>query len=100
MEINKLVKTFEIIFENMYDAGQIPTTSRQAICLVEEVGEFIKEWRRYNGWSRHNADNWDALQEELADVIITAIGMAVMLEIPIEKAIHDKLNKILERGGY
>lgn len=57
---------------------------QQAMCFVEELGEFQGEARRYLGLARREG-NPRALAEELADVVITAYSVAEVFAVNIDE---------------
>ncbi|MHB8272924.1 hypothetical protein [Bradyrhizobium sp.] len=69
----------------------------QAMCVVEEAGEFIGEYRRLRGFARRAGDK-DAMLSELADVVIAAMVMFWNLDEDPHAAIQGKLRKIINRG--
>ena len=70
---------------------------RQAIALVEEAGEFIGAFRRWKGMARRTGTETE-VQEELADVIITAFVTAQEFGWDINEIIQDKLGELHTRG--
>lgn len=70
---------------------------RQALCLAEEVGEFIGAYRRWKGLARR-AGTFEDVEDELADVVITAYVGAEEIGIDLDAAISAKLDKIFTRG--
>lgn len=69
----------------------------QAMCVVEEAGEFIGEYRRLRGFARRPGNREDLLSE-LADVIIAAGLMFSYLDADMHEEIQAKLRKIVTRG--
>lgn len=69
----------------------------QAMCVVEEAGEFIGEYRRERGFARRPGDR-DQVLSELADVIISSMVMFAYLGGDPEERIKMKLGKIITRG--
>lgn len=69
----------------------------QAMCVVEEAGEFIAEYRRLRGFARRAGDK-DQMVSELADVVISATLMFSFLGESMEDAVAAKLKKIVSRG--
>lgn len=70
----------------------------QLMCLVEEVGEAAKAWRRYTNRARVTED-MDHVAEELADVIIATRVTMMMLGIDEREVVRRKLLAIVDRGG-
>ncbi|WP_192808906.1 MazG nucleotide pyrophosphohydrolase domain-containing protein [Actinomadura montaniterrae] len=70
---------------------------RQVLALAEEVGEFVGAYRRWAGMARRTGDFSD-IQEELADVVITAYVTAHVLDIDLETAWRAKAQRVLTRG--
>ena len=70
----------------------------QLICLVEEVGEVAKAWRRATGRARIY-DDFEHVCEELADVIIVARLTFLILGENEDAHIQEKLRAIAVRGG-
>lgn len=69
----------------------------QAMCVVEEAGEFIGAYRRWRGFARRPGD-FDQVTSELADVIIASFIMFVNLHEDAQVEIKKKLLKIITRG--
>lgn len=59
---------------------------QQAMCFVEELGEFQGEARRYLGLARRGG-NPRAMAEELADVVITAYSVAEVFCVEIDESV-------------
>lgn len=69
----------------------------QAMCVVEEAGEFIGEYRRLRGFARRAGDR-EAMLAELSDVVIAAMVMFWNLDADPHTYIQDKLRTIVTRG--
>lgn len=72
----------------------------RTVKLSEELGEFCEEVLAHNSLQRsQKMDNHDkaGLSEEFADVIITALLTAKSLNIDIEEALKNKVEKINKR---
>jgi NTP pyrophosphatase (non-canonical NTP hydrolase) len=69
----------------------------QVIALAEETGEFVKAARRYLGLARRSGTFRD-VEDELADVIITAWVTASAFDVDLEAAVADKLHEVMTRG--
>lgn len=69
----------------------------QALCFAEEAGELVGAYRRYAGKARRSGTLGE-VEGELADVLITASILAVLLGIDIEGAVDNKLKVIYSRG--
>ena len=70
---------------------------QQALCLAEEVGEFIGAYRRWRGMARRPGSR-DDVDAELADVVIAAYVTAAALGTDLDQEIQRKLVKIFSRG--
>lgn len=73
---------------------------RRAVKLNEEVGEFCSEiLSSLNYQRKEKLDEYkgEKLNDEFADVVITALLVAWSLEIDIEEALKNKIQKILNR---
>lgn len=68
----------------------------QALCIAEEVGEFIGALRRFLGKARRPG-NFTDVRNELADATITVYVMACMLDVDLDAAVTAKLNVIMAR---
>lgn len=73
-------------------------TAWQAVCLAEETGEALQQFRRWQGQARSMATR-DDFGAELADVVITSFVFADLAGVNLWSAIATKLDKIEERGG-
>jgi NTP pyrophosphatase (non-canonical NTP hydrolase) len=69
----------------------------QVFCLAEEVGEFVKAYRRWSGRARRNGTA-EERNAELADVVLAAYVTAEMLGIDLDVAVSSKLTEIYSRG--
>lgn len=69
----------------------------QVLCVAEEVGEFVGAYRRWSGQARR-AGTFEEMQDEWADIIISAFVAARALGIDPKMAIANKQKKILSRG--
>lgn len=76
-----------------------PETYTRAVKLIEEVGELCAEILKRDSLQRKEKgeNNSEDLAEEMADVIITAFLLASRLDIDIEKALLQKMEKITKR---
>ncbi|MBL7142515.1 MAG: hypothetical protein ISS83_02580 [Candidatus Pacebacteria bacterium] len=72
----------------------------RTVKLAEELGELCDEVLNYNSMQRkskldkHDNNN---LSEEFADVVITALLLAEVMKVDIEKALKGKIEKINKR---
>lgn len=72
----------------------------RTVKLTEELGELCDEVLSYNSMQRKDKlDNHDAnnLSEEFADVVITTLLLAEVMNVDIEKALKRKIDKINKR---
>lgn len=76
---------------------------QQAMCVVEEAGEFVGAYRRWRGFARRPGDAQE-VEDELADVIVST---ACMIRLwlcqfgrgdQMEALVAQKLSKIFSRG--
>lgn len=65
--------------------------------VAEEVGEFVGAYHKYSGLGRRSV-TWQEVQDELADVLITAHVAAHVLGVDVERAVAGKLEVIFSRG--
>jgi NTP pyrophosphatase (non-canonical NTP hydrolase) len=73
---------------------------RRAVKLNEEVGEFCSEILSSLNYQRKEKlqdYKTEKLNDEFADVLITTLLVAWSLDIDIEKALENKIEKILNR---
>ena len=77
--------------------GGILEQDRQVFCIAEEAGEFVGAYRRWKGMARRNGTR-EEMEDELADVIITAFVTAEVLDVDIERAINRKADVLFSRG--
>jgi NTP pyrophosphatase (non-canonical NTP hydrolase) len=72
----------------------------RTVKLTEELGELCDEVLSFNSMQRkekldkHNINN---LSDEFADVIITTLLLAEVMDVDIEKALKGKIEKIDKR---
>lgn len=93
---------FDILAKELYENAKQGATDQewrdaQAMCVVEEAGEFIAEYRRHRGFARRAGDR-DQMLSELADVIISGLLMFEFLGADAEQHVKAKLKKIVTRG--
>ncbi len=85
-------------FKNKESASLLAKTVK----LSEETGEFSENILKYLGYQRSekpSADIEAEIQEEYADLVITASLILKELDLSIEDALTAKINKIAKRGG-
>jgi NTP pyrophosphatase (non-canonical NTP hydrolase) len=87
----------EIKLSSNQDATAEQWLDNQAMCVAEEAGEFLGEWRRLKGFARR-AGNREDMLSELSDVVISALVMFWNLGEHAEDHVRDKLLKIVTRG--
>lgn len=68
---------------------------RQTLAICEEVGELVKEHRRYCGMSR-KAGDIDNLYGELSDVVITSYVTAYVFGINLDEFLSVLTNPIVD----
>lgn len=73
------------------------TEQAQIMALAEETGEFVGAMRRWRGMARRRGTE-DEAKAELADVIISAYGMAEVMGWDADEIVKTKLDKIMNRG--
>jgi len=93
--------TEELADEIRYYAGQGASddewSDAQAMCVVEEAGEFIAAYRRARGFARRAGDRKE-VTAELADVIISALLMFAVLDEDAQCHVKAKLFNVVSRG--
>ena len=96
----KLRPRIEAIGENLLAlrGGRRDAIRVNLVCLAEEVGEALKETRRYLGDARR-ASNLEMVAAEFADVVIATEVTAWLLGIDLDTAVRRKLSVIRDRGG-
>jgi len=105
MEFRELLRFITIENERLkkyYDAynDEEKHILARNVKLAEEVGElseqvlFRSALQRKQKYKNHNKK---ALSEEFADVIITAMLLAIAMNIDIEKSIEKKIEKVNKR---
>lgn len=70
---------------------------RAVACVAEEAGEFVGAWRRWSGNARRSG-TFEDMEDELADVAITAFTAAESLGINLMAAIRRKGRIVMERA--
>lgn len=80
-----------------YDNDPVMEGNRHALCLAEEAGEVIGAYRRYSGQARRSGTK-EELEDELADLILDAFGLAYLVDADPGVFIERKLKVILERS--
>lgn len=82
------------ICENFPDADHVQQAN---YCLMEEVGEFIKAYRRWAGMARRTGP-WEDVEAELADVVLAAFVAGERLGIDLNAAVLAKAGEVQTRG--
>lgn len=88
-----------VILQNILKSNIEFSSNSQVLCIAEEAGEVVKAWARYSGQARR-AGTFDAVCEELADLVITCYVAAEHFKIDLASQIDYKLNKVTARGGF
>lgn len=86
--------------KNLYSIDGEKMTLAQTVKLSEEVGELSSEVLAHNSLQRSKKlENHDKgnIQGEFADVIFTTLILAKTMDVDIEKALKDKIEKIDKR---
>ena len=96
-ELVKAANTINTETQKVYKVSHDTQALAQTLCVVEEAGEFAGTVRRYMGLARRDGSKQD-MQDELADVIISAFVAGAALHIDIQAAIETKLAKVMSRG--
>ena len=102
LSMGSLIEVIDTVADTIkYNACQGATdaewTDAQAMCVVEEAGKFIGEYRRLRGFARRPGNTEDMLSE-LADVVIASLVMFWNLDADPYTHIQAKLQKIVTRG--
>lgn len=105
MEFDDLLKFIEIEDERLkLHYGNYPDQEKRILVrtvkLNEEVGELCEEILAHNSFQRKtklDSYNKDNLPNEFADVIITTLLVAKAMDVDIEKALEEKIEKINKR---
>lgn len=97
----EFIKSEDIRLRNKFGSSdQEKRILARTVKLGEEVGELCDEVLSFNSMqrteklSRKNADN---LPDEIADVIITTMLLAQIMEVDIAQALESKIEKIKKR---
>ncbi|MBU1204747.1 MAG: hypothetical protein KKA61_03385 [Nanoarchaeota archaeon] len=104
MELKDLLKFIEIENKRLrtyyHNTDEDKIILAQTVKLTEELGELCSEVLAHKSLQRkqklenHDKEN---IQEEFADVIITALLLAKTMNVDIEKALENKVKKINKR---
>lgn len=97
IDLNTLPKHARAITRALEAEGFAPMATMQVIALAEEVGEFVGAARRHLGMARRSGSRKE-VEEELADVVITAFVTADVFGFELRHIIQDKLDIIFARG--
>ncbi len=90
----------ERVMQGIRDSGHFEGMSernRQVLAIAEECGEFVGAFRRWSGQARRTG-TWQQMEDELADIIITAFATAYVFDMDIAVIIERKLGVIFHRG--
>ena len=87
----------KFIREREWDKYHTPKNIAESIVI--EASELLEifQWIDNNESIKHALDNKDAVEEELADIIIYSLSMANKLDIDVSKAVLDKLARNREK---
>jgi len=93
-DIKKLQETV-VEFRDARDWGQFHNTKDTAISLVLEATEFLEhfQWKSEKEIQDHLKNRKNDVSDELADVLYWVLLIANDLEIPLDKALKDKMVK-------
>ncbi|MBR9683351.1 hypothetical protein GOV03_02315 [Candidatus Woesearchaeota archaeon] len=104
MEFQELLKFIEIESERLRKCYSNIDNDKlilaQTVKLTEELGELCSEVLAHKSLQRkqklenHDQEN---IQEEFADVLIVTLILAKAMNIDIEKALENKIDKINKR---
>lgn len=67
--------------------------------VIEELGEFSKELQIYAGLHRNKTTTKEKLEEEYGDLLFAVIALGRGLDLNIEKAIGNSIEKYRKRDG-
>jgi NTP pyrophosphatase (non-canonical NTP hydrolase) len=84
-----------------HDADRTKKIFAQSVKLSEEVGELSSEVLWHTGFIRKEKEGRyspETLQHEFADVILTTIRLAKLMDVDIEMALRNKMKKIKQRA--
>jgi len=87
----------KVIMEKCREHNAGGTEQAQCMAISEEAGEFIGAMRRWRGMARRTGTE-DEAKKELADLVITAYGMADVMGWNLDALIEAKAEIILTRG--
>ena len=103
MEMKKLKEFIDFEDERLSKHYGIPQDKKilaRTVKLTEELGELCSEVLSHSSLQRkdklenHDKENIDG---EFADVIITAMLLAKAMDIDVEKALEDKIERISKK---
>ena len=103
MDMKELLEFIEIENKRINDLFKIDKEKMalaQTVKLSEEVGELSSEvlahksLQRFKKLENHDKSN---IQDEFADVIFTTLILAKTMDVDIEKALKNKIEKINKR---
>ena len=105
MELKDLLKFIKIESERLikYYGGYPDQEKRilaRTVKLTEELGELCEKILAYNALQRKEKSkkfSKEKLQEEFADVIITTLLLAEVMNVDLAKALEKKIKKINKR---
>lgn len=86
-----------IIMQKCRENGAGGTPESQVLCIAEEAGELVGAYRRWTGLARRRGTE-EEVQAELADVVLSAYGMAEVFGWDLDEIIEKKLSVIFSRG--
>jgi NTP pyrophosphatase (non-canonical NTP hydrolase) len=94
-----MAETFLSQLNQKHDELGIERTAEwaQAMNVVGEAGEFAEAYRRYSGQARRVGSRED-MENELADVIISAYVFAAKTGIDLDAAVVRKGKIVMTRG--
>ena len=89
--IQKRLRTFA----EERDWLQFHSPKNLAMALTVEAGELMEhfQWMETEASRNPSADMREKIQEEMADVLIYLLRLADELDVDLEEATHEKINK-------
>jgi dCTP diphosphatase len=94
LDLNDLKKRFSM-FAKEREWEQFHTPKNISMALSVEASELMEifQWLKSGDKAELNSDQLNQVKEELADVLLYAIRLADLLDINLEKAIPEKMEK-------
>lgn len=104
MQVQEIIDFIQKVDDHFYQVHPDMSTEQQTLLrsmkLTEEVGELNEQILGHYGYARKEKQerySQENLEHEIADVVFSALMIAMTLNIDVPKALANKMQKINKR---